>query len=232
MYLSRVLDEKLKELFKKGYVKGTVILSKGNEATCIGMAIPFRPGYDVISLLHRDLPAHIAQSVSPLTILCQYLANEKSPTHAREGNVHHGNAAMRRFPMISHLGNMLAVAVGGVMGARRKGEDVMGLAVIGDGGSSTGDFHEAINIASVHHIPVLFLIENNHYAYSTPTRLQYNCQKLSDRAIGYGIEGKTIETPYSERFKTIKEIIDSLNNDHLRIVETTEGNIETVSYTH
>ncbi len=222
MYLSRRLEDKFKELFRKGYVKGTVTLSSGTEATTVGMSIPFRPGRDVLSLLHRDLGAHLVQGAPVLSLVCQYMANEKSPTHGREGNVHHGNAAMRRLPMISHLGNMLSVTVGAVFGARRNGEDSMGLAVIGDGGSSTGDFHESLNIASVRKIPVLFLIENNHYAYSTPTRLQFNCRRLSDRAAGYGIEGRTIDgTDVWEVYSAVCDALDSMTKDSMpRIIES------------
>ncbi|MBN1576873.1 MAG: hypothetical protein JW913_09990 [Chitinispirillaceae bacterium] len=221
MYLSRQMDEKLKELFRKGYVKGTVTLSAGTEATSIGMSFPFRPGHDVLSLLHRDLGAHLVQGVTLLSLMCQFIANDKSPTHGREGNVHHGNAAMRRLPMISHLGDMLSLAVGAVFGARRNGEDAMGLAIVGDGGSSTGDFHESLNIASVRRIPVLFLIENNHYAYSTPTRFQYNCKQLSDRAAGYGIEGQTIDgTDAWEVYTTVCNALETMAHDSMpRLVE-------------
>lgn len=193
MVFSRRLEESIAELFRKGVVKGTATLSTGNEATAVAMGIPFRPGHDVVSLLHRDFVAHLLMGLSPYEMLCQYIANADSPTHGREGNVHHGNAAGRRFPMMSHLGNMLATVVGGVYAARRNGEDVLGLAVIGDGGTSTGDFHESLNLASVRRSPVLFLIENNEYAFSTPTSLQYRCARLSDRAAGYGIEGKTVD---------------------------------------
>jgi 2-oxoisovalerate dehydrogenase E1 component len=150
------------------------------------------------------------------------MANEKSPTHGREGNVHHGNVAMRRFPMISHLGDMMPVAVGAVWGARKNGEDVFGLGTIGDGGSSTGDIHEAMNIASVRKIPVLFLIENNHYAYSTPTKLQYNCKQLSDRAIGYGMSGTTIDgTDVWEVYDAVYEALKCMSQDSMpRIIES------------
>ncbi|MFW6221090.1 MAG: alpha-ketoacid dehydrogenase subunit alpha/beta [Fibrobacterota bacterium] len=193
MYMSRKLDELFFQMFKKGQVKGTVILSNGSEATTVGMGLPFRPGKDVLSLLHRDIAAHLTQGAEVFSLICQYMANAESPTFGREGNVHHGNAKLRRFPMISHLGNMLAPTVGGTWAARFLGENVFGLCTIGDGGSSTGDFHESLNFASARNIPVLFLIENNEYAYSTPTHLQYNCEKLSDRAVGYGIKGITID---------------------------------------
>lgn len=193
IYRSRRLEERLIELFRKGYVKGTVTISIGNEGTAVPMAMPIRPGRDVVSLLHRDFGGHLAQGASPHRLLCQYLANAESPTHATEGNVHHGDAAKRRFPMISHLGKMLSLVVGGVWAARRAGEDALGLAAIGDGGTSTGEFHESLNIASVRQVPVLFIIENNHYAFSTPTNLQYRCRRLSDRAAAYGIEGCTVD---------------------------------------
>jgi 2-oxoisovalerate dehydrogenase E1 component len=193
MILSRKLDEKFGELFRKRYVKGTVTQSIGNEATATGMSLPLRPGKDVVSIMHRDLASHLILGDTPYKLFCQYMANAESPTHGREGNVHHGDASRREFPMISHLGDMLSLVVGGTWAARKNGEDVFGLSIIGDGGTSTGDFHESLNIASVRKVPVLFLIENNHYAYSIPTRLQYHCEKLSDRAKAYDIPGKTID---------------------------------------
>jgi len=219
MFLSRRLDERFLELFQKGYAKGTVTVGIGNEATTIGMSMPLRPGRDVLSLLHRDLGAHLLQGSTPYQLLCQYLANADSPTHACEGNVHHGDAASRRFPMISHLGKMLSLVVGGTWAARRQGEQVFGLAVIGDGGTSTGEFHESLNIASVHKIPVLFLVENNHYAFSTPTSVQYNCRQLSDRAVGYGISGRTIDgTDPWMVYSTVCEVIDAMEESSLPVL--------------
>ena len=193
MLLSRRLEDRLLELYRKGLVKGTVTSSAGNEATAVGMAMPLRPGRDVVSLLHRDFASHLLLGATPYRLVCQYLANAESPTRAAEGNAHHGDAAHRRFPMISHLGKMLSLVVGGTWAARQHGEEVFGLVVVGDGGSSTGEFHEAVNLAAVRKSPVLFLIQNNHYSFSTPTSAQYACRQLSDRAAGYGISGRTID---------------------------------------
>jgi 2-oxoisovalerate dehydrogenase E1 component len=193
MFLARRLDEKLLELYRKGHVRGTVTMGIGNEATAAGMALPFRPGQDVVSLLHRDLAAHLLWGATPYRLVCQYMANADSLTDGHEGNCHHGDAAQRRLPMISHLGKMLSLVVGGTWAARQHGEEVFGLAVIGDGGTSTGEFHEALNIASVRGAPVLLLIENNQYSFSTPTSAQYHCRCLADRAQGYGIAGRTID---------------------------------------
>ncbi len=192
MLLSRRMEERLLELFQKGYVKGTVTMSAGNEATAVGMTMPLRPGRDVVSLLHRDFVGHLLLGATPYQLFCQYMANAESPTHGREGNCHHGDVLRRRMPMISHLGKMPSVVVGATWAARRTGEDIFGLAVIGDGGSSTGEIHESLNVASVRRVPVLFLFQNNHYSFSTPTSFQYHCRHLSDRAHGYGISGQTI----------------------------------------
>ncbi|MDR2694460.1 MAG: hypothetical protein LBB74_09655 [Chitinispirillales bacterium] len=208
IYLSRQVDIRFKELFRKGLVKGTVVLTSGHEAASVGMAIPFRPGLDAVSLLHRNLAAHFTLGCPIRTAICQYLANSGSPTHGKEGNVHFGDALSRRFPMISHLGGMLAVAVGGAWAARRAGEDAFGLAVIGDGGSSTGQFHESLNMASVLKVPVLFFVENNGYAFSTPVSRQYNCEKLSDRAAGYGITGKSVNG--LDAFEVYEAVMDSM----------------------
>jgi TPP-dependent pyruvate/acetoin dehydrogenase alpha subunit len=95
--------------------------------------------------------------------------------------------------MISHLGAMLPVAAGAIMARRHKGVDSVGFAYIGDGGTSTGDFHEATNFSAVFDIPLVIVIENNRYAYSTPTCNQYRCDQLIDRAAGYGIEGISVD---------------------------------------
>ncbi|MEN6449966.1 MAG: thiamine pyrophosphate-dependent enzyme [Thermoguttaceae bacterium] len=193
MLLGRRTDERLTELFQKGYVKGTVTDGCGAEATSVGMTLPLRSGRDVVSVMHRDLAGHLLLGATPYQLFCQYMANADSPTHAREGNAHHGDAARRRFPMLSHLGKMPSLVVGATWAARRQGEDIFGLCSIGDGATSTGEIHESMNLAAVQRVPVLFVIQNNHYSFSTPTSFQYRCRHLADRAHGYGIKGQTID---------------------------------------
>ena len=114
---------------------------------------------------------------------------------------------------------MLSVAVGGTWAARQNGEEVFGLAAIGDGGTSTGEFHEALNLASVLKVPVLFLIENNQYAFSTPTTAQYHCWRLSDRAYGYGISGRTIDgTDVGEVYDAVYDVLEAMHNDPMPAV--------------
>lgn len=219
MLLSRRLEDRLMELFQKGYVKGTVTTSAGNEATAVGMTMPLRPGRDVVSLLHRDFAGHLLLGATPHQLLCQYMANAESPTHAREGNAHHGDAAARRLPMISHLGKMTSLVVGGTWAARQAGEDVFGLVVIGDGGSSTGEIHESMNVASVQRVPVLFLYQNNHYSFSTPTSFQYRCRHLADRARGYGTKGQTIDGLDAwEVYTSVCDALDEMEANRLPMV--------------
>ena len=171
-----------------------------------------RPGRDVVSLLHRDFAGHLLLGATPHQLLCQYMANAESPTHGREGNAHHGDAARRRFPMISHLGNMPSLVVGGTWAARRTGEEVFGLAVIGDGGSSTGEIHESLNSLPSKKSPSCSLIQNNDYSFSTPTNLQYHCRQLSDRA-RLGIAGRTINgTDAWEVYTSVCDALQSMQN--------------------
>ena len=219
MLLSRRMEERLLDLFKKGYVKGTVTDSWGNEATAVGMTMPLRSGRDVVSIWHRDLAGHLLLGATPYQLFCQYMANADSFTHAREGNCHHGDAARRRFPMMSHLGKMTSLVVGGTWAARRDGEDVFGLAVLGDGASSTGEIHESLNLASVQKVPVLFLIQNNHYSFSTPTSFQYNCRHLADRAHGYGIQGYTINGLDSwEVYTSVCDALETMQATSLPVI--------------
>ena len=163
MFLSRRMEDRLLELFQKGYVKGTVTMSAGNEATAAGMTMPLRPGRDVVSLLHRDFVGHLllGRHASRVALPVHGQCRESRRTPARE-TATTATSRARRLPMISHLGKMPSLVVGGTWAARRAGEDVFGLAVIGDGGSSTGEIHETMNIASVRKVPVLFIIQNNH----------------------------------------------------------------------
>ncbi len=208
MFLSRRMDERLTELFKKGYVKGTVTDGCGNEATAVGITLPLRPGRDVVSIMHRDLVGHVLLGGTPYQIFCQFMGNADSPTHGREGNAHHGDAARRRFPMLSHLGKMPSLVVGATWAARRQGEDVFGLTAFGDGATSTGEIHESLNLAAVQKVPVLFVIENNHYSFSTPTSFQYRCRHLADRAHGYGIKGLSIDG--TDAWEVYSSVCDAL----------------------
>jgi 2-oxoisovalerate dehydrogenase E1 component len=189
MQLARTADNRILDLFRQGLIKGTVTGGQGNEALIVPLALLADKALDVVSFSHRGLGGHLVWSGHLGEHLCQYFANSGSPTKAREGNIHHGAPASRSLPMISHLGIMLSNVIGGTDSQRRLGRPAVGFAFFGDGSSSTGDIHESLNLAAVLSVPVVFVIENNQYAYSTPISEQFVSANLYERAKGYGIEG-------------------------------------------
>jgi len=195
MYYSRHTDNRILELFRQGLIKGTVTGGQGNEGLILPLALIADKTQDTVSFTHRDLGGHLVWSGHLCDHLNQYFANADSPTKAREGNVHHGDPVNRSYPMISHLGAMLSNVIGATDSMRRNGHDSVGFTFFGDGGSSTGDIHECLNLASLISAPVLFVIENNGYAYSTPISEQFAPNtELWRRAAGYGMEGRKVDT--------------------------------------
>lgn len=188
MALSRTIEERLIRLYHQGKLYGGVYTSMGQEAPGAAAAAASLPD-DLFAPCIRSLSLHLGRGETTTGIFRQWLGKPTGPTRGRDGNIHFGNPAHGVYAMISHLGALLPVVVGGVMAKRLRGIEAIGYGFIGDGGTSTGDFHEAVNFAAVHEVPVIFVVENNQYAYSTPTRLQYKCRDLVDRAAGYGIEG-------------------------------------------
>lgn len=192
MLLARFADERLIRLYKQGTIQGGVYCGIGQEAIGAAACAAGSP-IDLYAPLIRDMAVHVGRGETPLDVFRQWLARAQSPTQGRDGNIHYGTHRHGVYAMISHLGAMIPVVVGGVMARRRRGEPSVGFAFIGDGGTSTGDFHEATNFAAVFGVPVIILIENNKFAYSTPASSQYRCRNLIDRAPGYGIEGFSVD---------------------------------------
>ena len=188
MALARLIEERLIRLYHQGQIFGGVYTGRGQEAIGAATALAGGPE-DLFAPCIRNMTVHIGRGESALNIFRQYLGRATGPTHGRDGNVHYGNLKNGVYTMISHLGAMMSVVTGGVMAKRYRGIEAVGVAYVGDGATSTGDFHEAVNFAAVFNAPVIFLIENNKYAYSTPNAVQYRCKNLVDRAPGYGIEG-------------------------------------------
>ena len=193
MQLARTGDNRILDLFRQGLIRGTVTGGQGNEALIVPLALLADKAVDVICFSHRGFGGHLIWSGHLGDHLCQYFANSGSPTKAREGNIHHGDPVNRSLPMISHLGIMLSNVIGSTDSQRRLGRPAVGFAFFGDGSSSTGDIHESLNLAAVLSVPVVFVIENNQYAYSTPISEQFASANLHDRAKGYGMEGFALD---------------------------------------
>lgn len=209
MQLARSGDNRILDLFRQGKIRGTVTGGQGNEALIVPLALLADKAIDVISFSHRGFGGHLIWSGHLADHLCQYFANSGSPTKGREGNIHHGDPANRSLPMISHLGIMLSNVIGATDSQRRLGKPAVGIAFFGDGSSSTGDVHESLNLAALLSVPVVFVIENNQYAYSTPIAEQFISKTLFDRAGGYGIEGLSMDCSEPEHvLKTLASALD------------------------
>ncbi|MBT3480985.1 MAG: transketolase [Opitutales bacterium] len=208
MTYSRFTDARIFELYRQGKMKGTVTVSDGNEGLVAPLALMMDKDIDCVSWTHRGMPGHLVWSDHLGDHVCQFLGNSGSPTKGREGNAHHGDPKNRSYPMISHLGKMSSNVLGGTDSQRRKGHKSIGITFFGDGGSSTGEIHESMNLASVLNIPVIFVIENNNYAYSTPLHEQFT-GKLVDRAKGYGMKGIELDVAnIEENLQAFQDAID------------------------
>ena len=189
MRLTRSLEERLVNLYRQTKVVGGLFRSLGQEACAVGTAYALRPE-DVLSPLIRNLGSMLVKGATPLEVLRQYMAKGDSPTRGRELNIHFGDVEQRNFiGQISHLGDMVPVMAGVTLSFKLRKQPRVGLVYVGDGATSTGAFHEGINLAAVQRCPLVVVVENNHYAYSTPTSKQCAAERLADKAVGYGIPG-------------------------------------------
>jgi acetoin:2,6-dichlorophenolindophenol oxidoreductase subunit alpha len=193
MLLARVLDEKMAGLYRAGKIQGGVFLGRGQEAFSVSLGLVLRKG-DVFAPLIRDGAGRLAFGEPALDAVRTYLGSSLGPMRGRDGNVHRGRPREGLLPMISHLGAMISVVNGALMARRfKKIEGFVGAACIGDGGTSTGAFHEALNQAAVERLPLVLAVANNQYAYSTPVHRQFACDDLIHKAIGYGVTAREVD---------------------------------------
>jgi len=191
MRLTRSLEERLVNLYRQTKVVGGLFRSLGQEADAVGSAYALdRSKGDILSPLTRNLGSMLVQGAKPNEIIKQYMAKGDSPTRGRELNIHYGDLVRGFIGQISHLGDMVPVMAGVTLSFKMRKQDRVGLVYVGDGATSTGAFHEGINFAAVQRCPLVVVVENNGYAYSTPLRKQTAARQLVDKAIGYGIAGE------------------------------------------
>jgi pyruvate dehydrogenase E1 component alpha subunit/2-oxoisovalerate dehydrogenase E1 component alpha subunit len=191
MRLTRSLEERLVNLYRQTKVVGGLFRSLGQEADAVGSAYALdRTKGDILSPLIRNLGSMLVQGAMPLEILRQYMAKGDSPTRGRELNIHYGDLVRGFVGQISHLGDMVPVMAGVTLSFKLRGEKRVGLVYVGDGATSTGAFHEGINFAAVQRCPLVVVVENNGYAYSTPLSMQTAVKDLKDKALAYGIPGE------------------------------------------
>ena len=191
MLLMRAIEERAMSLYRQGRVPGSFYDGFGQEAVSAGAAFAMGPA-DRLCVLHRDLAAHLVRGVTPARVFAQYMGRAGGVTEGREGNVHFGDRTLGCVGMVSMLPDMMLVAAGMAMAFRMRGEARCALTWVGDGATSRGDFHEAMNWAAVQRLPVIFVLENNQYAYSTPLSLQFAVDPV-ERARTYGFPGERVD---------------------------------------
>lgn len=193
MLLARILEDKLASLYRGGMITGGVYLGRGQEAVSAACGMFLQKG-DVFAPLIRDQAGRSAFGEPLLDVVRTYLGSRQGPMRGRDGNIHRGRPRENQLAMISHLGAMIPVITGKLLAKRMKGEkNFVGLTTIGEGGMQTGATHEGLNIAAVEQVPLVVVVTNNHFAYSTPNEREFACAHLVDRAKGYGYEGHTVD---------------------------------------
>lgn len=188
MRLTRTLEERLVALYRQTKVVGGLFRSLGQEADAVGSAYALG-ARDMLSPLIRNMGAMLVKGATPLEILRQYMAKGDSPTRGRELNIHFGDLDRGFIGQISHLGDMVPVMAGVALTFKMRGEPRVVLVYVGDGATSTGAFHEGLNFAAVQRVPLVCIVENNGYAYSTPNHRQFAGEWFKDKAAAYGIPG-------------------------------------------
>jgi len=207
LLLPRMIEEKMLVLLRQGKISKW-FSGIGQEAISVGVTAALQPN-EWIMPLHRNLGVFTGRKMPLSKLFMQWQGNKEGYSKGRERSFHFGNAAHHICGMISHLGPQLAIADGIALAAKLKKQDRVSLAFSGDGGTSEGDFHEALNTAAVWELPVIFVIENNGYGLSTPVNEQYRCESLVDKAKGYGMEGVRIDgNNILEVYDTIKGVRD------------------------
>jgi TPP-dependent pyruvate/acetoin dehydrogenase alpha subunit len=183
MLLQRLTEERIMVLYRQGRIAGSVYTGYMQEAVAAGAGLALGPD-DVAAPLNREQACHFARGVSVGTVLAQFLGRATGPTKGRDGNMHFGYPERGIFPVPSMLGNTCPIVVGAALAFKRRGEPRVALTFLGDGATSTGDVHEGFNLAAVWQVPAVFVIQNNQFAYSTPTSKQMANTNISERIRG------------------------------------------------
>ncbi len=195
MLKARILENKLSSLYKAGKIVGGVYLGRGQEAVSATLGTALIQGTDFFAPLIRDQAGRTAFGEPLIDCTRTYLGSALGPMRGRDGNIHRGRPEMGMPAMISHLGAQVPVVAGMLFAKRLQGtlNGRVGATCIGDGATSTGAFHEGLNLAAVEHLPMVVIVGNNQFAYSTPNHRQFACADLVEKARGYGVGGFSVD---------------------------------------
>jgi TPP-dependent pyruvate/acetoin dehydrogenase alpha subunit len=193
MRLTRTFDERMVALWKQGRGVGGTFSQRGHEAISVGIGYALGPE-DVVAPMHRDLGTFLLRGITPKRMFANLLGRETGPTGGRDVNLHGvGDLDLGVFSFISHLPQSLPLGLGAAMSFRYRDEPRVAIAFTGDGASNAGLFHETLNMAALYNAPFVVVVENNQYAYSTPTYETMKVTEIAQRAGAYGIPGLTVD---------------------------------------
>ena len=192
MVLQRAVEDRMVSMYRSGDLLGSYYSGHWHEAIAVGTAAALRQD-DFLAPLHRDMGAHLWRGMDPAQIMASFMGKATGPTGGRDGTLHYGRLDLNVYNPPSHIPDNYPVATGAAFAFKYRDEDRVALAYCGDGSTSEGQFHEAVNIAAVMKLPCIFIVENNQYAYSTPLALQSVPHDLSVKAQAYGIPGVTVD---------------------------------------
>ena len=191
MATMRAAEERALTLYKQGKVPGSFYDGRGQEAIAVGAAFALGPR-DRLCILHRDLGAHLVRGVTPDRYLAQYMGRAGGVTGGKDGNMHFGDRGLGCVGMVSMLPDMAQVASGMALAFKMRGEPRVAMTFFGEGSTANGQWHEAMNFAGIHRLPIVFVLENNQFAYSTPNELEFAVDPVQ-RAAGYGFPGVNVD---------------------------------------
>ena len=220
MLRTRALDERVESLYKQGKLVAGCFACRGQEGCAVGSAAAVEPD-DVIAPMIRDLGASLRHGLPISYVLANYLGRFTGPTKGRDGNTHFGSLPHNILGPVSHLGALIPVSAGAALAFQMRGEKRVALTWIGDGGSNVGDFHEGLNFAGVLKLPMVLILENNQWAYSTPIEYQTAAKNFVCRAEGYGIAGDTVDgNDVLAVYEVTRKAIDrARNGDGVTLIE-------------
>lgn len=193
MRLTRAVDDRLLLLYNQGKIPGAAFSQRGHEAISVAAAYALGPA-DIIAPMHRDLGAYLVRGMSAGRIMAQHLGRAAGPSRGRDTNMHGlGDLSLGIIGFVSMLPDSLPVTVGVGLSFWLRRQARVAMTFFGDGSTSTGKWHETLNFAGVFRLPVVFICENNQYAFSTPVSRQFAIQDIADRAAGYGFPGMIVD---------------------------------------
>ena len=194
MLATRTIEERGNLLFKAGRLPGSYYTGRGNEAASVGVASAMGED-DVASPLHRNMGVHVVRGVDPAALFCQYMGRSGGATGGRDSNLRTNDFSpgVGLLAGVSHLPAMIPVITGMALAFQLRREPRVAVGWCGDGAAARGDMHESMNLAGIRRLPIVYIIDNNQYAYSTPNRLSFACEHLADRGPAYGFEGIVVD---------------------------------------